>query len=70
MVFVAHFQRGFGLPVSAFFRSFLDKFGLQVHHLPANAITTLSCIVSFSEGYLGLKATVDLFSATSNSSGK
>ena len=62
VVFVAHFQRGFGLPVSDFFRSFLDKFGLQVHHLPANAITTLSCIVSFSEGYLGLKATVDLFS--------
>ena len=54
VVFVAHFERGFGLPTSSFFRAFLNKFHLQPHHLPANAITTLSACVSFSEGYLGL----------------
>jgi hypothetical protein len=59
VVFIAHFQRGFGLPVSPFFREFLDKFGLQPHHLPANAITSLSAYTSFMEGYLGLWPTVE-----------
>ena len=59
VVFVAHFERGFGLLASPFFRAFLNKFHLQPHHLPANAITTLSAYVSFSEGYLGLWPTVD-----------
>ena len=61
VVFVAHFERGFGLPASPFFRAFLNKFHLQPHHLPANAITTLSACVSFSEGYLGLWPTVELW---------
>jgi hypothetical protein len=47
VVFVAHFDRGFGLPASPFFRGFLEFFGLQPHHLPANAYMTLSCYVSF-----------------------
>ena len=34
--------------------TFLEKFGLQPHHLPANAFTTLSALVSFAESYLGL----------------
>lgn len=54
VVFLAHFQRGFGLPASPFFRDFLRYFGLQPHHLPANAITSLSAFTSFTEGYLGL----------------
>ena len=62
VVFIAHFERGFGLPASAFFRNFLRNFGLQPHHLPANAITTLSAFVAFTEGYLGLKPTVRAWS--------
>ena len=62
VVFIAHFERGFGLPTSAFFRAFLNKFGLQPHQLPANAITTLSAFVSFTEGYLGLWPTINLWS--------
>ena len=62
VVFVAHFERGFGLPASAFFRNFLNNFGLQPHDLPANAFTTLSSFVSFTEGYLGLKPTVRAWS--------
>ena len=46
VVFVEHFERGFGLPASPFFRSFLNKFGLQPHQLPANAFTTLSAFAS------------------------
>src|SRR4051812_36664597 len=33
VVFVAHFERGFGLPVSTFLREFLDFHQLQPHHL-------------------------------------
>ena len=43
VVFLSHFQRGFGLPVSDFFSAFLQRYGLQPHHLPANAIFHLSC---------------------------
>ncbi|KAK1670020.1 hypothetical protein QYE76_058179 [Lolium multiflorum] len=54
VVFGAHLDRGLGLPASAFFRRFLDFFGLQPHHLPANACVLLSCYVAFMEGYAGL----------------
>ena len=62
VVFVSHFERGFGLPASAFFRAFLDFFGLQPHHLPANACVTLSCYVAFCEGYAGLWPDVEFWS--------
>ena len=60
VVFVSHFERGLGLPVSYFFRSFLDKFHLQPHHLPPNTILFLSALATFQEGYLGVWPTVDL----------
>ena len=60
VVFLTHFERGFGLPASNFFRSFLDFFGLQPHHLPANAIVSLSAFSAFSEGYLGLWPIVEV----------
>ncbi|KAM0839714.1 hypothetical protein ACQ4PT_060137 [Festuca glaucescens] len=61
VVFVTHFDRGFGLPASNFFRSFLDFFGLQPHHLPANAYLSLSCYATFCEGYAGLWPDVDFW---------
>ena len=61
VVFLAHFERGFGLPASDFFRAFLDFFGLQPHHLPANAFVSLSAFTSFCEGYLGVWPTVDIW---------
>ena len=62
VVFVTHFDRGFGLPASSFFRGFLEFYGLQPHHLPANAYVTLSCFVTFCEGYAGLCPDVDFWS--------
>ncbi|KAK1678362.1 hypothetical protein QYE76_039210 [Lolium multiflorum] len=59
VVFGAHFDRGLGLPASHFFRRFLDFFGLQPHHLPANACVLLSCYVAFMEGYAGLWPDID-----------
>jgi hypothetical protein len=58
VVFIAHFEHGFALPISDFFRDFLDYYELQPHHLPANAVMTLSAFAAFSEGYAGIEAFV------------
>jgi hypothetical protein len=55
VVFIAHFERGFGLPVSDFFRDFLDTYGLQPHHIPANAVMILSAFAAFCKGYAGIE---------------
>jgi hypothetical protein len=55
VVFIAHFERGFALPVSDFFWDFLDYYELQPHHPPANAVMTLSSFASFCEGYAGIE---------------
>ena len=41
MVFTSHFARGFGLPASHFFRTFLDYFRMWPHHLGAKAVMLL-----------------------------
>ena len=38
VLFVDHLERGLALPVSLFFRQFLDYLNLQPHHLGANSI--------------------------------
>ena len=58
---MSHFERGFGLPTSEFFRDFLNFYSLQPHHLPANAILSLSIFTTFCEAYLGLWPTVNLW---------
>ncbi|KAK1682508.1 hypothetical protein QYE76_043356 [Lolium multiflorum] len=62
VVFGAHLDRGLGLPASTFFRQFLDNFGLQPHHLPANACILLSCFMAFMEAYAGLWPDIDFWS--------
>jgi hypothetical protein len=61
VVFAAHFERGFGLLASNFFREFLDFYELQPHHLPGNAIFYLSSYVSFMEAFVGLLPTIPTF---------
>ena len=60
VVFLTHFERGFGLPVSTFFRAFLEFFGFRPHHLGTGAIVQLSGFVTLCEGYLGVEPTIDL----------
>src|SRR4051812_45253308 len=60
--FMSHFAWGFCLPLSDFAREFLDYFGLQPHHLLANAIASLSAFISSSEGYFGLWPSVHVWS--------
>ena len=54
VVFRSHFLHGFSLPVSAFFRSWLEFYQLQPHHLTPNAVVLLSAFVTLCEGYLGV----------------
>ncbi|KAK1628699.1 hypothetical protein QYE76_003014 [Lolium multiflorum] len=61
VVFLAHFEHGFGLPASPFFREFLDFYKLQPHHLPGNAIFYLSCYATFMEAYIGIRPTRETF---------
>ena len=61
VVFAGHFLRGFGLPVSLFFRLLLDTFDLQPHHLGPNAILYIASFVTLCEGYLGMLPFVELF---------
>jgi hypothetical protein len=61
VVFRAHFMRGFGLPASGFFRRFLNHYGLQPHHLGANAVLMLSAFATFCEAYLGIWPCLDLW---------
>src|SRR4051812_18505655 len=61
VVFLAHFDRGFGLPVSKFFKDFLDFYRLQPHHLSANAVMLLSSFVTLCEVYLGVRPSIVLW---------
>jgi hypothetical protein len=54
VVFISHFERGFALLVSDFFRDFLNHYDLQPHHLPANAVMILSAFAAFCEGFAGI----------------
>jgi hypothetical protein len=56
VMFIAHFERGFGLPVSDFFQDFLNTYDLQPHHILANAVMILSAFTTFCEGFAGIEA--------------
>ena len=61
VVFLSHFTRGLGLPVSPFLRGFLSHYGLQIQHLGANAILALSVFVVLCEAYLGVRPSRELW---------
>ena len=54
VVFHTHLTRGFGLPARDFMRTFLNHFGIQMHHLPVNGVLFLAGYVTGTEAYLGL----------------
>ena len=60
VIFRSHCLRGFGLPASGFFRSFLEFYHLQPHHLTPNAVMLLSAFVTLCEGFLGVLPTLEL----------
>ena len=68
VIFLSHFLRGLGLPASAFFRSFLEFYQLQPHHLTPNTVVLLSAFVTLCEGFLGVLPTLELWGNSSNPS--
>jgi hypothetical protein len=60
VVFTVHFVCCLGLPVRSFFRSFLDRYALQPHHLPTNTIFTLTSFVTFCEAYVSLLPSLNI----------
>jgi hypothetical protein len=66
VMLTAHFVRGLGLPVSDFFRRFLNFYQLQPHHLPGNAVFYLSPFRAFCEGYVYRLPTVEAFARLYN----
>ena len=61
VIFCSHCLCGFGLPASGFFRSFLEFYHLQPHHLTPNAVMLLSAFVALCEGFLGVLPTLELW---------
>ena len=61
VIFRSHCLRGLGLPASSFFRSFLEFYGLQPHHLTPNTVVLLSAFVTLCEGFLGVLPTIELW---------
>ena len=68
VIFRSHCLRGLGLPASSFFRSFLEFYGLQPHHLTPNAVVLLSAFVAMCEGFLGVLPTLELWGSSSSPS--
>ena len=68
VIFRSHFLRGLGLPASAFFRSFLEFYQLQPHHLTPNKVVLLSAFVTLCEGFLGVLPTLELWGDSSSPS--
>ena len=61
VIFRSHCLRGFGLPASGFFRSFLEFYHLQPHHLTPNTVVLLSTFVTLCDGFLGVLSTTELW---------
>ena len=59
-MFYTHCLHGVGLPVSGFFRLFLDFYQLQPHHLTPNTVVLLSAFVLLCQGFLGVLSTIEL----------
>ena len=61
MIFCSHCLRGLGLSASGFFRSFLEFYNLQPHHLTPNTVVLLSTFVTLCEGFLSVLPTIKLW---------
>ena len=56
-----HIERGFSLPPSDFMSEVLQHYVVNPQHLSPNNILILSGYQALSEGYLGVRPTLELF---------
>ena len=61
MSFTNFHKYGFGVPVSDFLHGFICKHGVQLQHLPPNAVSQLAGFVVVCEAFLGIAPNKDLF---------
>jgi hypothetical protein len=61
MSFTDFHEHGFAIPVPDFFCGFLHEYGIQLQHLPPNALLQLSGFVVVCEAFLGIEPNKDLF---------
>jgi hypothetical protein len=61
VVLASHCLRGMSLPLSVFFLSVLQFYGLQPHNIAPNSILVLAGFQALCEGYLGIDASLELF---------
>jgi hypothetical protein len=54
VVFLAHIERGFGVPAGDFLRGLLHFYRIELVHLAPNSITIISTFVHLCEAYLGI----------------
>jgi hypothetical protein len=59
--FVAYALAGLVLPLSSFFLSLLDFYGLQLQRLSSDSITLVAIFVHLCEMYVGVRPSVQLF---------
>lgn len=61
VLFTSFCERGVGIPISDFFRSVLDFYKIQLHHLNPNGICHLAVFVHACEAFLGIEPNLHLF---------
>ena len=61
VLFRSFVERGFAIPTSDFFRSFLHHWKVQLHHLTPNSILHLSIFTHLCEAFLGIQPHFNLF---------
>jgi hypothetical protein len=61
VLFTSYALAGFVLPVSSFFITLLENYGLQFHHLTSNAIALVVIFIHLCKMYVGVQSLVRLF---------
>ena len=61
IAFAPYFERGLGLPCSAFFSGLLHYYRIQLHHLTLNTFVHISIFVHLCEAFLGIEPHFELF---------
>jgi hypothetical protein len=54
IIFLAHVERGFGVPAGDFMRGLLHFYRIELVHLAPNSITIIATFIHLCEPYLGI----------------
>ena len=63
VIFRSFYEKGFTLPMGAFFRRLLFFYGLEVTHLTPNSIAQIAIFIHLCEAYQGIAVYFNLWRA-------